>query len=162
MISLTDICLQRPYRERLELCLALKESLEQERQGSSPEVRTRGRILLDMMEDIIGVPIVKKSRTPVLAWARAMVAYQLLKEGYGVAEAGRMLDRNHSTISVMRDKVEWLLQFPRNRKNLFNIWEQFQKAIQDDIQRRTTQDIVSLGGSFPDGCQCKMGEESGQ
>lgn len=146
MTSLVDLCLELPYKERLNLCQAIKDSLLRERKEKRQIHMNRGAVLLEYMRNILGMEIPMTSRLSEFAWARTMVTYQLTKEGYSSNEIGRMIHKDHSTIIYMRNKMETALRYPNAYKDILDIWKQFQKQIQDDIHEGTDQNTISLGG----------------
>lgn len=146
IITLEQRCLEMPYRYRLNLCAALQESILQERMDGKKPVCNRGDILLEMMGEILGEPVDLKSRDARFVWARTMVTYQLLQEGFSTTEAGRMIGKDHSTVINMRMRMQDALDLPQAYKDIINIWKQFQNKIDNEIHRGTTQDLISLGG----------------
>lgn len=105
---------------------------------------SRCTLLWGFMEEILGEPIPKTSREPMYVWERAMVAYQLIKEGYTTTEIGRYMEKNHSSISHLKSKVMDMLHYPQYFKDITPLWEQFQKRIENDIQSRTTDNPLSV------------------
>jgi len=162
IITLEQRCLEMPYRYRVNLCAALQESILQERMDGKKPVCSRGEILLEMMGEILGEPVDLKSREARFVWARTMVTYQLLQEGFSTTEAGRMIGKDHSTAINMRRRMQDALDLPQAYKDIIDIWKQFQNKIDNEIHRGTTQDLISLGGQFPDCGQGTMGKESGE
>lgn len=138
MMTLKTICLELPYKERLNLCAALLESIKQERREGRNPNSTRGEVLLGYMAEILGEPIPHKSREPKFVWARAMVAYQLTKEGISTGEAGRMIGKDHSTIIFLRDKMQDALEYAYIFPDIIEIWKQFQKKIGYETNTETT------------------------
>lgn len=148
MMTLTEQCLELPYKDRLNLCAALRESILQERKERKPRCHNRGQILLDLMGEILGEPIPAKSRETRFVWARAMVAYQLMGEGFSTIEAGRMIGKDHSTIIHLRGNMIDALQYPTMYRDVVDIWKQFQNRLQDETHRGTNQDSLPMGGEF--------------
>ena len=146
IITLEQRCLEMPYRYRVNLCAALQESILQERMDGKKPVCSRGEILLEMMGEILGEPVDLKSRDARFVWARTMVTYQLLQEGFSTTEAGRMIGKDHSTAINMRRRMQDALDLPQAYKYIIDIWKQFQNKIDNEIHRGTTQDLISLGG----------------
>lgn len=162
MMTLRERCLGLPYKDRINLCAALQESIKQERREGRNPNPSRGEILLDYLAEILGEPIPVKTRESRFVWARAMVAYQLTQEGFTTGEAGRMIGKDHSTIIHLRNKMKDALEYAYAFQDIIDIWKQFQNKLQDEIHRGTTQDLISLGGEFPDCSQGTMGKESGE
>ena len=117
---------------------------------SSPP--NRGTILLEYMEEVMGEKILLKCREPKYVWARTMVAYQLLQEGFSTTDAGRMVGKDHSTILNMKKNMKNALEMSFAYKDIIEIWVQFKNKVDNEIHRRTTQDSLQVGGTFPDGC----------
>ena len=162
MVTLTDRCLALPYRERLNLCEALKNSILVERRDRPHLEMNRGLFLLDKMSQILGEPVLERSREVRYVWARAIVVYQMMMEGFGVSETGRLIGKNHSTITYLRHRMQDVMDYPAAYRDIIDMWNKFQKLINDDIQRGTTHDLICLGGQFPDCGQRTMGQESGE
>ena len=129
-MTLAQQCLELPYRDRLNLYTLLQESLKQERTDTHTTNTNRGGVLMGIMEEIIGEKVPVNSRKYIHSWARAMVAYQLLKEGMTTLEAGRILHRDHSTITFLKHKVQAALDYPYAYREIFYTWTQFQNKIQ--------------------------------
>lgn len=146
MVTLTDRCLALPYLDRLNLCEALKNSILVEKMERPHPSMNRGLYLLNKMEMILGEPVLSKSREVRYVWARAMVVYQMMTEGFGVTETGRMIGKNHSTITYLRHRMKDALDYPAAYRDIIDMWNKFKKLINDDIQRGTTHDLICLGG----------------
>lgn len=146
MMTLTQRCLELPYRERLNLCSVLRDSIILERKDGRKRNPTRADILLDMMAQILGEPVQLKPRNPRFAWARKMVAYQLIREGYSTHEVGEMIGKDHSSVVAMKKKMQDALNYPQAYRDVVDIWKQFQNKIHNDIHKGTTQDLIHLGG----------------
>ena len=144
MTTLLDRCLELPYSERLNLCSAIQNSLLMERKEGVNTHQNRGQILMGMMEEIQGEPVPDKSRKPRWVWCRRMVAYQLLLEGYSLHETGRMIGKDHATVVQMRHRMQDAFCYPYAYRDILELWKNFQKKIDNDIQRETTQHIICL------------------
>ncbi len=146
MTELTERCLELPYKERVELCSEIRQSILREWEEQIREKPGRGVILLGYMGEILGEPIPVSSRESRFVWARTMVAFQLLKEGYTTTEVGRMIGRDHSSVTSMRHRMQDALDYSFAYKDIIHIWKQFQNKLQDEIHRGTTENPVGLGG----------------
>lgn len=142
-MTLMEQCLGLPYKERLNLCAALMSSIKEERAGQDHPGNRCG-VLMRYMEEIMGVPIPYVCRESNYVWARAMVAYQMTREGFSTLEIGRMMDKTHATIIHLRDKMRNALKYPIMHQDIIELWTQFQNKIQDDIQRNTTEHPVAV------------------
>lgn len=160
MTSIIDLCMELPYRDRLNLCQALKDSIIRERKEKRQVHMNRGAVLLGYMRSILGREIPVNSRLSEFVWARTMVAYQLTTEGYSSNEIARMIHKDHATILYMRNKMQDALHYPNAYKDIIDIWMQFQNKIQDDIHKGTDQNTISLGAELPDCHPLQLGDES--
>ena len=150
-----------PLREKVELREYLSDQIKESRKyGQSP---LRCSILMGEMAAALGWrEIPYHSRESHHVWARTMVAYQMLKEGYRTTEVGRQMEKDHSSVCHMRDKMMDVFALPQAYGDILEMWEKFQKQIDNDIHEGTTTNPVGLGGELPDGDQSEMGEESGE
>ena len=160
-MSLKEMCLQLPLEARTELCKFLQESIMDEKRTGYP--MGRPAILKKIMAEIMMVPeLPLKSRKTQYTWARNMIAYQLSMEGMTDAAIGISLEKDRSSVYYMRHRVDEALANQWQYQDVIYIWKQFKEKIDHDILERTTENLISLGGEFPDCCQGEMGEESGE
>ena len=138
-MSIEEMCLQLPIKDRTQLCNILQESIARER-------KERPAFLKRMMAEVLGVDdIPAKSRRAEFVWARSILAYQLVKEGMTASDAGRFLGKDHATIIYMRRRVEDALMYPKQYTDVIYIWKQFLKKIEDETtDKGTSQDPVCL------------------
>ena len=95
---------------------------------------TRGVELLDIYSEVTGRRPNLFSRDKDDVWAKTMVAYQLLEEGYSLESVARQLYRkDHSSVIHYRQKMQDALDVPQAYQDILPIWNEFQKRIQDDI-----------------------------
>ena len=73
----------------------------------------------------------------MVVWVKTMVAYEMMQEGFTLAEIGRQIGRDHSTIIHYRHKMENALSLPQAYKDIIPVWEEFQKRLNDDIHEGT-------------------------
>lgn len=126
MMTLRERCLSLSYNERLNMCIALLDSVIQKR----PPIGNRAKTLLSCMEDILGEPVPVGSRKANHVWARAFVTHQLLQEGFTVNEIARMMDMNHGSIIHLRAKMQDALDYPLMFNDIITLWDKFQKTIE--------------------------------
>lgn len=94
--------------------------------------------LMGYMAQVMGKESIRyHGRKTDEAWARTMVAFQMCKEGYSTTEIGRQMEKDHSTITHLKNKMRDALSLPEAYGDIINIWDKFQKLIQDDIHQRT-------------------------
>ena len=70
------------------------------------------------------------SRIPEHVWARTMVAYQMVKEGYTSTEIGHQMMKDHSSVTHMKNKMQDALDLPQAYRDILETWNEFQKRIQ--------------------------------
>lgn len=149
-------------KDKVELREFLSDMIDSSRRLSQSPLRCS--ILLGTMAAALGWehPIPYEGRESHYVWARTMVAYQMSKEGYTNIEIGRQMMKNRTTIIHLLKKMQDVFALPQMYENELEMWYKFQKQIEHDIHERTTENLVSLGGEFPDCSQSEMGEESGE
>ena len=149
-------------KDKVELREYLSDMINSSRRLSQSPLRCS--ILMGTMAAALGWehPIPYEGRESHYVWARTMVAYQMSKEGYTTIEIGRQMMKNRTTIIYLLKKMQDVFAFPQMYENELEMWYKFQKQIEHDIHERTTENLVSLGGEFPDCSQGEMGEESGE
>ena len=149
-------------KDKVELREYLSDMINSSRRLSQSPLRCS--ILLGTMAAALGWehPIPYEGRESHYVWARTMVAYQMSKEGYTNIEIGRQMMKNRTTIIHLLNKMQDVFALPQMYENELEMWYKFQKQIEHDIHERTTENIVSLGGEFPDCSQGEVGEKSGE
>ena len=123
-------CERLSLEEKMELRDYLSASIANSHMGGfhSP---LRCSILLGDMAEVMGLDAIGYfSRDPMMVWARAMVAYQMIQEGYSTGEIGRQMMKDHSTIIYLRKKVQNAFDIPRAYQDILAIWNDFQKRIE--------------------------------
>ena len=100
-------------------------------QGGVVKSPLRCSILLGEMAKILGETYISLvSRIPSHVWARTMVSYQMIKEGYSTGEIGHQMMKDHATIIHMRKKMQDALDLPQAYRDILEIWNKFQTQIQ--------------------------------
>ena len=126
--ELVKECLSLSLDEKRQLVARVKASID----GYND--CTRAVELLDIYSDVTGRKPNLFSRDRNDVWAKTMVAYQLIQEGYSLESVARQLYRkDHSTIIHYRQKMEDALQMAFAYQDILPIWNEFQKRIQHDI-----------------------------
>lgn len=121
---------------------------------------SRGAELLGEMAAVMGGDEISiKSREASQVWARTMVAYQMLLEGYTTVEVGEQLRKKHSSVIHMRTKMEDAISMPQFFGDVLEVWQKFQRRIYD-IHQGTDSDSFCVGGELPHSRPCAVGEES--
>lgn len=120
-------CMSLTLDEKKQLIARIKTSLD----GWDS---WRADRLLELYGEVTGRRPNLFSRDRNDVWAKTMVAYQLIQEGYTLQSISRMLCRkDHSTIIHYRQKMQDALDVPQAYQDILPIWDEFQKRIQDDI-----------------------------
>lgn len=154
-------CENLSLQDKVELREYLSDMINSSRSVSQSPLRCS--ILMGEMAKVVGKETIGYlSREADEVWARTMVAFQMCKEGYSTTEVGRQMMKDHATIIHLRNKMQDVFELPQMYGDILEIWNRFQKQIQDDIHKGTTENPVSLGGTFPDCSQQEMVKESGQ
>lgn len=104
----------------------------------------RCAFLIGKMGEIYGRDVDFISRNADDVWARTMVAYQMVTEGFTTMEIGDQLMKDHSTITHLCKKMSDALDLPKMYIDIIETWLKFQKLIENDIHERTIGDPVSI------------------
>lgn len=89
----------------------------------------RGAVLVGRMSSVIGYALPLKGRKDCDVWARAMVAYQLIEEGFSTTYAGKAIGRDHATAIFLHNKVRDALRYPHMYADIIPIWNEFKRTI---------------------------------
>jgi hypothetical protein len=121
-------CLSLSLDEKKQLVARITASIQ------GKEDYTRAVELLDIYAGVTGRTPDLFSRDRKDVWAKTMVAYRLLQEGYSLESVTRQLYRkDHSTIIHYRQKMQDALDLPQAYKDILHIWNEFQKRIDNDF-----------------------------
>lgn len=97
----------------------------------SEKKKARFEFLCEVMKEVSGLDPLKDTRKHEIVSVRAMVAYQLMSEGYTCLAVAQLLGRNHSTVLKYKDR--WLALFMPGWEAEREVWERFKEAIRKDI-----------------------------
>lgn len=93
--------------------------------------------LLDIYQEVTGRKINLFCRDQEDVWGKAMVAYQMLEEGFSLSAVSRMLYRKeHSTIIRYRQKMQDALAVPSAYRDIIEIWNNFKARYNDILKGR--------------------------
>lgn len=121
-------CLSLSLDEKKQLLARVKASID------GREDCTRAVDLLDIFSEITGRRVNLFSRDQRDVWARTMVAYRMIQEGYTLESISRQLyKKDHSVIINYRQKMENALSVPDAYRDIMPIWNEFLKRIDNDI-----------------------------
>lgn len=76
-----------------------------------PSIGERFSYVLSCAEKVVGKKL-SRNRSKEDTTIRAFVSYALKREGYGYSEIGRLLERDHSTVIHLYNKVKDMLSVP--------------------------------------------------
>ena len=123
--GLKETIAQLPVNDRAKLRDFITDSIQEE--AKSP---FRYNELIRELWAVTGKTIDLDDRKAQFVWARAMAAYQMLREGFTTVETGRQMGRDHSTVIHLRRRIQDALDLPEAYKDIVDIWKQFQKRLQ--------------------------------
>ena len=84
---------------------------------------------IEIMSEIVGCAILVLSRVRRIAWARFMVEYMLLRDGYGTEAAGRMVGKSHAAAVWARKQVDHMLRNPKMYPEEMALWNEYVKRL---------------------------------
>lgn len=143
--ELKRMCEDLSLQDMVELRKYLSDIISSK--GRIRKTQLRCSMLLGEMADILGEKYISYvSRIPSHVWARTMVAYQMIKEGYSTMEIGHQMMKNHSSITHMKDKMQDALSLPQAYGDIIEIWNKFQKRIENETDTGTNQHTLPMGG----------------
>lgn len=78
--------------------------------------------------------------------ARAMVWYQMRKEGYFTSEIGKAAGKHHSTITILTNKLEAIIKEQNpSWKTILRIWNIFQYRVDTECpNKKINENLVSI------------------
>lgn len=136
MTDLLQQCLDLPYEERRRLIHHLVESLQVKPVYKS-QYCNRAAFLLCILENIYGERLTFDRRTKDNIWAKSMIVYEMIQEGFTTTETGRQIGLKHPAVINLRNKMEDALSLKYAYKDIIDIWKQFQNKLQDETLKGT-------------------------
>ena len=131
--ELFNMCRELTMQDKVELRDFLNSSIKVEKGG----VGKTGLRCLKLMQEIAKVMGIQRvsmdSRLSIQVWARTMVAYQMMREGYSNNEIGMQMGKSAPTISHLKDKMRSAMDYPKVYEDVLEIWNNFQKRIENGI-----------------------------
>ena len=94
----------------------------------SETVDEAGVRYVDVMRGVCGFDVRTRCRARDVVWARNMVCYQLLSDGFTETSVGRFVGLDHSTVHYIKGQVESMLQNPNYFRNEMAVWKKFQEG----------------------------------
>ena len=121
---------RRVARLTIEQKADLRDYLTASIERGTSKSSLRCSILMGDMAKVIGMDSVSYfNRDSSDVWARAMIAFQMLKEGYTTTEIGRQMMKDHSTIQHYKKKMEDVFSIPEAYRDILTIWDKFLERI---------------------------------
>lgn len=108
------------------------------------QIPHRAEDLLAVLCGLTGRRMNLRSRDSEVVWAKAMVAYRMMEEGYTLAEIGRQLGKDHSTVIHYRHKMQDALSLPQAYQDILPLWYEFKTRIENDIHERPDGDALQV------------------
>lgn len=115
-----------PRDEQIELRDTLSAMINEGIMGIRPGMEDIMPVLTDI-EDICGAPIYTRNRIRESVLARRLAAYYLCCMGITTQDAGKILNKRHSTIIHHRDQMVTALAHPRAYKEWVLAWRELIK-----------------------------------
>lgn len=115
-----------PRDDQAELRDILSKMINEGIAGICPAMGDLTAVLNDI-EDICGAPIYTRNRIRESVLARRLAAYYMCCMGISTQEAGKILNKHHSTIIHHRDMMVAALASPRAYKEWVLAWRELIK-----------------------------------
>lgn len=97
----------------------------------------RGKELIDIVCDIMGYDEMPKDKGTMSVLARSLIAYQMYMEGFSEPYIGTIINRHHSTIHHLKERVKDMLRMPTFYPVEVGIWNEFKKRIENETDTTT-------------------------
>lgn len=106
--ELIDAVMDLPRSERNRVYKTLSDRLAWKRvSGPSANCERTADFYKKAIKDVAGIDVTADdSRRDAAVWARNIIAYQMLRDGFSAKQIGAALGRNRATILGVRKKVE--------------------------------------------------------
>lgn len=129
--DLKRMCRNLPLKEQVEL----REFLTREIASAKGKWITKSQFRCSILFRDVGIVMGKDrisydSRAKADVWARTMVAYQMILEGYTTLEIGVQMGKDHSSVTWMKKKMQDVFDMPVAYRDILEIWDKFQERIQ--------------------------------
>ena len=84
---------------------------------------------LRTMSEVVGFDVMNRSRRNDALWARYIVLYQLLEDGWNTTRAGGVFGLDHSTVSNAKIRVLQMLDMPGMYRHEYELYRDFKHRI---------------------------------
>lgn len=121
MSEIEKQCLSLPKKERERLAKVLMESLE--------ETKLTLHKIHDVVVKVMGVEIIGPGRNLYLSVGRTIFTHFACCEGYSEHKIGDYLNKDHSTVHYMKEKMKEWFELPGFYKIENKLYEQVRKEL---------------------------------
>ena len=121
--ELLNLIRRLPRDQQIELRDTLTAIINEGVAGMRPGMGEITAVLTDI-EAIVGAPIYTRNRIRECVLARRLAAYYLCCMGVSTQDAGKILNKHHSTIIHHRDQMVMALAHPRAFKDWVEAWQE--------------------------------------
>lgn len=129
MSNIETICLSLSKAEKVRLIDMLMESLD---------VNATGKTLTEIHDAVVkvfGKEILTGKRDRIDFVGRVIFSYEAFLEGYSETCIGNYLNRNHSSVNMMKRTMRGWLQMPRFYQNEVKLYEKVKKELNHETDR---------------------------
>lgn len=124
-------CEKRRFIDRIS------KSCHEKERGKISKRAERGQELIDMVCDIIGIDSIPDNRESMSVLARSLVAYQMYLEGFTTTYIGKIINRDHSTITALKKRVINMFEMPNFYPQEMVVWKEFKTRIENETDTTT-------------------------
>lgn len=134
VVNMADAIITPTSRE-FPVCLANEEDYYKEilrklrgQNGVPPPIEERYPFVLSCAEIACGQPLTD-SRERENTFIRTLMAYKLHNDGYSYSEIGKMMKRDHSTITNLVHRMRDMLSLPNAYKSEVSKYKEFEALL---------------------------------
>lgn len=124
-------CISLPQGQKQRLIGLLKESINQYASGKTFEM------LHMAIVRIVGNEVISGSRLREVVIGRAILAYTCAIEGWSETAIGELLQRDHSTVNIMKKKMREWLKAPHIFKKENEMYVKYLRELKNEADTRT-------------------------
>lgn len=100
-----------------------------ERFGPQSNLESDLNRYVSIMQELVGKGVMGKARISVFTWARYMIEYQLLLDGYEANAIGKITGKAGATIYYGKHQVLKMLAAPKMYARETECWTKFQERL---------------------------------
>ena len=129
MNKFEEYCISLPQEQKQRLIGLLRKSLRPSPSGKTFE------LMHDAMVKVLGKEVLTKSRDRDLVVGRTILAYSCAVLGWTESTIGKLLQRDHSTINIMKKDMKLWIKFPNMFKKENDLYVEFLKEWNNETDR---------------------------